>query len=676
MMRIAGGRPQRLTFDAARISHVGWTPDGRVLVGTNADAGLPAQQLVTVSLSPDGTVTRAQIPLAQAADGCYTPDGKTLFFTRQAFQGSHTKRYKGGTAQQLWSFREGDAEAKPLTADYPGTSKQPMFWEGRIYFVSDRDGTMNLWSIKPDGSDPKQHTDHKSYDLASPSLDGGKVVYQHGADLRVFNIADKTDKPIPIMLDSDFDQTREKWIKEPMDFFSEANPSPDGTKVAVTARGRVFVIPRKGGRLVEAGRKPGVRYRDARFMPDGKSLLVESDESGEVELWTLPADGIGEPARLTTDGSVLRRTALPSPDAQYIIHTDKNNRLFLLNAKTKENKLIAESTVDEFEDITWSPDSRWLAFAETGENLLHRVKLYNIAKDKISPITTDRFDSYSPAFSRDGKWIYFLSDRNLKTTVSSPWGTYQPEPFLDKKTKIYQIPLTPGLHSPFKPPTELDTAEKDEKAKKEEKKEPKKEEKKEDKKEEKKIPDVVIDLDGIAERLMTVPVPPGNYKKLSASENALFWMSFPSDKDGKSSVEAITIGHDDPEVKTVAEKVSSYELSADGKKLLLVEGKELLLVNATAEKADTKKAQVDLSGWTFSVDPARRVAADVRRCLALGAGLFLRSGHARSRLAGDPQEVRAAVGPSNRPRGTRRPPRADGIGTGSATYIRCGRGSS
>ncbi len=171
VMPLAGGRPRRLTFDAANVSHVGWTPDGKVLVGTNVHAGLPGQQLVALDCSAsDGVVTRTRIPLAQAAEGSYTPDGNTLFFTRLAFQGSHTKRYQGGTAQQLWSFGRDDAEAKPLTANYPGTSREPMYWQGRVYFASDRDGTMNLWSIKPDGSQPRQHTKHHGFDIASPSL--------------------------------------------------------------------------------------------------------------------------------------------------------------------------------------------------------------------------------------------------------------------------------------------------------------------------------------------------------------------------------------------------------------------------------------------------------------------------------------------------------------------------
>lgn len=604
VMPLKGGRPRRLTFDAARISHVGWTPDGKVLVGTDADAGLPAQQLVALDVSaPDGGVARTRVPLAQAADGQYAPDGKTLFFTRLAFQGSHTKRYKGGTAQQLWSFTAGDPEAKPLTAEYPGTSKSPMPWDGRVYFATDRDGTMNLWSVKPDGTDPKQHTRHKGFDVASPALGGGRIVYQFGADLRVYDAATGADKPIPITLDSDFDHTREKWIKEPTEFMTDAHPSPDGTRAVVTARGRVFVIPRKGGRLVEAGRKPGVRYRDARFMPDGKTLLVLSDESGEVELWTVPADGIGEPKKLTTDGVVLRWHAVPSPDGKFVAHTDKNQRLFLLDVAAKENKRIAESEVDEFEGLAWSPDGKWLAFTEAGENLFRRVKLYSVATGKTTPVTTDRYDSFSPAFSPDGKWLYLLSDRNLKSAVPSPWGTYQPEPYLDKKTKVYQLPLTPGLRSPFTPPTELDAD---------------KPQKKDDKKDDNppKPAAVTIDLDGIAARLVPVPVPPGNYLSLVATEKALFWLSAHPGSPPSRNVEGVAIGPDDPEVKTVAEKVTGFELSADGKKLLIVRPRELLLADAALDKPDPKKAQVDLAGWAFAVDPReewRQMFADAWR---------------------------------------------------------------
>src|SRR5262249_1387925 len=133
------------------------------------------------------THAREPVPLAQASEGCYDGAGTRLFFTRFPFQGSSTKRYRGGTAQSLWKF-DGAAEAVPLTSDYPGTSKSPMWWKGRVYFVSDRDGTMNLWSMNEAGRDARQHTSHRGADVQSPSLGDGRIVYQLGADVRLFDI--------------------------------------------------------------------------------------------------------------------------------------------------------------------------------------------------------------------------------------------------------------------------------------------------------------------------------------------------------------------------------------------------------------------------------------------------------------------------------------------------------
>ena len=208
-MPIGGGVPRRRTWDAADITFVGWTPDGKVLVGGEADSTLPQTRLFTLDIGqPKVAAVREFVPLAQAADGAYDDAGKTLFFMRLPFQGSHTKRYKGGTAQNLWKYTAGDAEAVPLSADFPGTSKNPMWWQGRVYFLTDRDGAVNLWSMKPDGSDLKQHTRHAGWDAANASLYDGRVAYQLGADIHLFDIASGVDRVVPITLESDFDQER------------------------------------------------------------------------------------------------------------------------------------------------------------------------------------------------------------------------------------------------------------------------------------------------------------------------------------------------------------------------------------------------------------------------------------------------------------------------------------
>src|SRR5262249_24690117 len=181
-----------------------------------------------------------RVPPPEGADCCSAEEVRPLFSPRLPFQGSHTKRYRGGTAQNLWRFAEGDPEATLLTADYPGTSKQPQWWQGRVYFASDRHGTMNLWSMAPDGKELRRHTEHRGWDLASPSLHDGRVAYQLGADLRLLDLRTGQNGVVRITLDSDFDQTRERWLPRPVEFLTSAHLSPDGGRVALTARGQVF----------------------------------------------------------------------------------------------------------------------------------------------------------------------------------------------------------------------------------------------------------------------------------------------------------------------------------------------------------------------------------------------------------------------------------------------------
>jgi len=592
-MPLAGGLPVRRTWGGGRVSVVGFVPDGRLAWSTDRYSTLPSSQMVLLDVSDERTGAPEPVPLAEADDGCWDEGGRTLFFARRRFQGSHTKRYKGGTAQNLWRFSAGDREAVPLTADYTGTSRQPMCWNGRIYFASDRDGTMNLWSMAPDGSDLQQHTRHVGWDVLSPALDAGRIVYQLGSDLRLQDLDSGDNHVVPITLDSDLDQTREHWIDEPMDWVTSVHLAPDGGRIALTARGKVFVAPVKQGRLVDATPEPGVRHRDARFMPDGKSLLSLADASGEVELWTRPADGVGEATRLTDDGDVLRWEALPSPDGKRIAHRDKNQRLWIYDVGTGENREIDHSEIDDLSGLTWSADSRFLAYVARADNMFATVRIWSAKTGKVSTVTTDRFDSYDPAFSRDGKWLYLLSDRNLDSMVGSPWGNYQPEPFLAKKTLLYQIALKPGERSPFAPDDELHAAESKNDDEDKDDKKPKKKDK---------PADVTIDFDGIAARLTQLPVPAGDLFGLSVNDDTLFWLERGLD-ERKVALRALKIGNDKPDIQTVAEDVRGYELSADGKKILLRKRDRLYVVKAKAAKADLDKAQVDLSAWRLSVIP-------------------------------------------------------------------------
>jgi tricorn protease len=608
-MPLGGGRPKRRTYGAGGVAISGWTPAGEILYATQTYSTLPAWQLVRLDISKaETTGTPTRVPLYQAGDGWYADDGRTLFFTRLRAQGSHTKRYMGGTAQNIWRFADGDEEAIPLTPDYAGTSKRPMVWEDRVYFATDRDGTMNLWSMLPDGSDLQQHTRHEGWDIASPCLNDGRVAYQLGADIHLYDIASGKDKKLTIRLDSDLDQTRENWVDKPMSYMTSAHISPDGDRVVLTARGSVFVAPHRQGRLVEVTRKEGVRNRDARFLPDGERVLTLSDESGEVELWTVPANGVGDDEQLTDDGDVLRWEAVPSPDGKWIVHTDKNHRLSLYDVEKKKSRLIEQNMIDELSDMAWSPDSRWIAYAADSDNSFDQIKIYDTESGESRSITTDRYDSWNPVWSVDGEWIYFLSDRHLLSIVGSPWGSYQPEPYLDKMTKVYQVALKKDLRSPFQPPDELqgddddEDGEKDDDNGEKEAKGKKSDSKKEDEKEEKDVV-VEIEFEGIEKRIQEVPVPAGNYFGLSMNKDALFLLQRAIGVREVSLV-GVKIGNEEKiEVKTLVEDVRGYDLSMNGKKILVRKSDKLYIVAAKPAEAKLEKQDVNLSGWSLSVIP-------------------------------------------------------------------------
>ncbi len=600
-MALAGGLPKRQTYEADASIPVGWTPSGELVYTTASYSTLPTRQLVELDLAAN---RRTVVPLADASEAAYGDDGATLFFVRPGFHGNVTKRYTGGTARNIWKYASGSAEAEPLTDDYDGESHTPMWWNDRVYFVTPRDGTMNIWSMSPSGGDLQQYTQHSGWDVKEAALSEGHIAYQVGADIWTYDIAADSYALVPISLASDFDQLREKWVTEPMDYLSSVHIHPDGQSVVLTSRGRVFVAPAGSGRLVRASHREGVRYRDVVFMPDGDTLLGLTDASGELEFATIPANGVGDETPITDDGAVLRFQGTPSPDGSWVVYGDNSNDLWLLEVATGQQRLVSTNREGVL-DVAWSPDSGWLAFAQAAMNTYAQLWLYEVATEARTALTSDRVNSVSPTFSPDGDWLYFLSDRNLRTSVGSPWGPRAPEPYFERTMKIYQISMRAGRRSPFTAADEIsralraaddaaaaDSSDSD------------------DETEDSSDSGMSVDLGNIARRVKEVPVEPGNYADLSVTKDALFWRARESGSS-RWHLMGMTIGNDDPEPEQVLEGIGSYEMSADGKKLMVRRGSDIYVIDARPSSASSSLAdhQVDLSGWTFSID----VAADWRQ---------------------------------------------------------------
>jgi tricorn protease len=589
VMPLAGGLPKRLTWYGEGAAPVGWTREGKVLCSTRAHSTLPNEQLVAID---PASGTETILPLAQASEGVTDDTGKRLFFTRLPFQGSATKRYEGGTAQNLWRFDEGAAEALPLVGDYRGTSKNPMWWDGRVIYLSDQSGSMNLWSMTPEGTDRKQLTKHDGFDIRNADLNRGRVVYQHAGTVRIYDLKDGSDREIAITLPSDFDQMRDRWVKKPFEYLTSFSISPDGDRLALTARGSVFVAPSKpGGRLVEVTHKPGVRYREARFLPDGKSLVAQTDETREIEMVKLPANGVGEPELLTQDGTIFRFAPVPSPDGKWVAWQDKNLDLWMRDLEAKQTVKVSSSPIRGFDDLAWSPDSKWLAFVEPATNTFKKIRLYHLTDGKVIDATSERTLSGSPAWSADGKWLYFLSDRTLKSLVKSPWGPRQPEPYFTESTRIYALALQKNGRFPFTPPDELTAEEK----------KPEKDEKKEEAKPP--VPEVKIEAEGLAERLYEVPGVSGNLWELVATPKHLLFMSQAPGTETKPRLMRLDIGHEEPKAKVFAEDPEGWEVSLDGKKIALRKGESFHVVDVGGDAPAKLEKPVPLGGWTFEVNP-------------------------------------------------------------------------
>lgn len=590
VMPLSGGLPERLTWEDEQTYVTSWVDKTKLLYATSHFSTLPSRQLVRLDL---GTNERVPVPLAQAADGVYGAGGE-LYFVRLPHQGSQAKNYPGGTVQSLWKFVPGMDDAERLLPDYDGTSRDPMWWEGRLYFATDRDRTMNIWSMLPDGTDLRQHTQHAGWDVKSPSLADGKIVYQLGADLYVYDIASDQTNIVEISLASDFDQTREKWIDKPVDYLTSAHLSDDGSRVVLTARGQVFVRPAKNGRLVEVTRNAGVRYRNARFIAGNDTVITLSDESGEVEFWQLPADGTGEPMQLTDNGEVLRFDGWPSPDGKLIAYTDKNNRLWIFDRDRGQHRLVDSGLYGGIYEQVWAPDSRWLAYVGEAANSFSQIWIYSVDDNERLEATSDRYESYDPCFSPDGKWLYFISQRNLDAIAGNVWGARAEQPFLYAPAKLYQLALTEDVLSPFEPKNELAiTQQSQEKDKKDDA----------DTGDEKGVT-VTIDRDSLVYRLYELPVEGGNYTDLGVTDKAVYYRSWPAVARRTYTLNVLEISDEAPKPKEFAENISEYELSGDLSKILLRSGDNLYIVDAsTTAPGSLDKSKLDLSSWSFPLDP-------------------------------------------------------------------------
>lgn len=594
VMPMSGGVPRRLTYENERVFIQGWTPDGRVLYSTSSRVGAPYN--MTLKTVNPATMEVEFIPLADAFDGAIEPDTGDVFFTQFGLQwsGDNAAIYRGGMRGKLWRYRQGpNSEASILMPDHLGSARGPMTQGDKLYFLSDASGRDNLWSVEFDGTNATQITHYEDFSIRGASLDNGRVVYQLGADLHLLDLSSLESRKLDIQLTSDHPGMRESWVNEPLKFLTATRLAGSDEKVTLTARGKIAIAGIDQERLVSVATPHHSRMRNAALSRDGEWVYAISDAEGELELWRYDASGATTGEQMTEGGNTLRGNFSESPDGKWIAHDDGHGGLWLLNTRTKDNtKIVSDSNAgQQFGNVAWAPDSKAFAVSHRRkDDARPRILLHAIDDGTHALLTTDKYKSWAPTFSHDGKWLYYLSDRHFESKRGSVWADRDFGPSFDDRTEVYAHALTTDAEFPFKVPNELtvDNAE----------------DRDDEENDAAKDLDIEIVWEGLSSRVWQVPVAAGNYIDIAINKGFLYLLTASNDD---SEIKVLKL-EPQAEPTTFTDSAIEIELSDDRTKLLVTKmmGEDISMFIVPAEETfpeDVSKNTVQTDGWQFSVDP-------------------------------------------------------------------------
>ncbi|UCF66887.1 MAG: PD40 domain-containing protein, partial [Acidobacteriota bacterium] len=603
---VGGGVPYRVTYHPATEVVCDWTPDGRILFFQNGLAGL-GRMLQIFAVAAEGGLPE-KLPVPYGAFATMSPDGEYLLYTPDTRDTRTWKRYRGGLATDLWLFHLEEKTSRRIT-DWEGTDTQPM-WHGRkIYYLSDAgpEHRLNIWSFDLDSGQRQQITTFSDYDVKWPAIGpgpegAGEIVFQHGARLRLLDLASLRSRIVEVKIPG----ARPTLLAELRDVSGAIHwwsLSPTGKRAVVEARGDVWTLPAEHGAPRNVSRTSGVAERFPTWSPDGKWIAYQSDASGEYHLYVRSADGKAEPLQLTDEGQTFRYEPVFSPDSQWIVFSDKSGTLTLVDVDSGRARQIdrdPRAAVRERGDFNFSHDSRFLAFWRNADGGFQRsIFIYELETARARRVTSDMFDDASPAFDRNGDYLFFTSSRSFAPLYSAVDTTF----IYAKTDRIYLVPLRADEPSPFapksdeeKPEDQDDESEGDEPQKKDDKDE------KNDAEDSDKPENVEIAFDRFEQRAVALPIEPGRFGRVAVNDKGeLVFVRLPvRGSDAKGSVHLFKLDDDEREEKTIVDGVNDFEISADGKKLLvLVNGKAAIYDAA----ADAKGKDVVTSPMMTRIDP-------------------------------------------------------------------------
>jgi tricorn protease len=572
---VDGGAPRQLTFhnDIGELPPrggyddqvLGWTPDGKDVVFRANRVPWSERNGRPYLVSAAGGMERP-MRIPESGNGSFSSDGTRFVYTPLQSEFRGWKRHRGGRAQDIWIYDLKADTAERIIHD-PVTDNQPLWIGDKIYFTSDREHTLNLYSYDLATRQIRKLTNHDTYDVLWPSADpkAGKIVYENGGFIYLFDVATGAGTKVPIRVYSDLPLTLPYW-KSVKANIESADISPTGKRVVLAARGQVLTMPAEKGEVIELATTPGVRAMNPAWSPDGRSVAYLSDRSGEYEIYVRDAAGAAAERRVTKGGDIWRYPPLWSPDSRKLAFGDRKQHLRYVDVASGKVVDADHSSRNDISTYSWSPDSRFLAYTKQSKSQLSTIWVYSLDDAKTHQLSGELAGDTEPVFDPSGRYLYFLSNRDFQLTFSG----FEADYLYTKPTRVYVallasngppllLPESDDEPAPAAKPQEGDAAPSGEPGSAAHAGPPR----------------VRIDFSGFAQRVRALPAAAGDYSNLQASAGAVFYLSGTAPKtqlkmfDLKEKKESV-----------VLEAASGYQLSADGKKVLFKHGDDWGIADA------------------------------------------------------------------------------------------------
>ncbi len=586
-----GGEPERMTFTptlgrddvADRMGPnnivMDWTPDGERVLFRSRKREFNSFKGHLYLTHPEGDIAE-QLPLPRGGFATYSPDGSKLAYNRIFREFRTWKRYRGGMADDIWVY---DFESKETTriTDTDAQDIIPMWHGNRIYFISDREqsGRMNLYVYDLESEETRKLTSFIDFDIKFPSIGQRFIVFENGGHVYRFNLATEEYNRVPIRVKDDR-LTARGGLTDATEFISSFDVAPDGNRALFGARGDIFTVPARSGITRNLTGSSGEHDRNPVWSPDGEYIAFISDKSGEDEIYLIPQDGSGVMRQLTTNADTYKYRIAWSPDSKKILWADKKLRLNMVDVASGEITVVRQAEAWEMSQYVWSPDSRWIAYTLPEIKTMQRIWLYSIESDEHYKVTDGWYSAGNPEFSRDGKYLFFVSNRDFNPIYSqTEWN----HAYADMQ-RIYFLTLRDDLKSPFKPKND-EVAINGSKENDESGDEPDPPER------------IRIDTGNLSGRIIDLPVQPSNYGNLQSAGSRIYYQ-----RNGMNDRETVLLYYDlDEEKEQMIGAFSGYRIAQNGEKIMLAKGSDYAIVDLPAQETEPDP-KLDLSNMKMRLD--------------------------------------------------------------------------